>query len=265
MPISDPPEYDPGHFQRVYDFLIRPACEKAGYRPVRADDVTNTNYIVVDILTKLIDSEMAICDLSGRNPNVLYELGIRQAFNKPVTLIKDSQTEKIFDIQGLRYVEYEHSLRVDSVVDDVKSVARSLAETAAAEGKEINSLIQLLSIKPAEVQQKVELSSDASVILSAIEDLSNRISRIERSDRNRSMRSKKGSGTSKIRMLDDTACRINGELAEIGHMVMLNGEYLGKLVDVKDDAIFVKEDETGNVEKISVHEKDFSRIGFTPF
>jgi hypothetical protein len=92
MPISDVPGYAVGHFSRVYEFLIAPACERAGYNPFRADQVNKTNYIVIDILQRLVSADMVLCDISGRNPNVLYELGIRQAFNKPSVLIKDELT-----------------------------------------------------------------------------------------------------------------------------------------------------------------------------
>jgi hypothetical protein len=63
MPISDPPDYEPGHFRRVYDDLVAPACRKAGYHPIRADDVLETNLIHVDILKRLLEAPMAICDL----------------------------------------------------------------------------------------------------------------------------------------------------------------------------------------------------------
>jgi len=115
MPISDIEQYPTGHFKRGYKYLIEPACDKAGFNPLRADDVMKTNHIIIDVLQQLIKADMAICDLSSRNPNVLYELGIRQAFNKPVTLIKDTTTERIFDIQGIRDVGYDKALRVDQV------------------------------------------------------------------------------------------------------------------------------------------------------
>ncbi len=110
MPISDVDGYDVGHFGRVYEFIIKPACKNTGFKPVRADEVQVTNYIVVDILRRILDADMVVCDLSGRNANVLYELGIRQAFNRPVTLIRDSRTPTIFDIQGLRDLEYDETL-----------------------------------------------------------------------------------------------------------------------------------------------------------
>ena len=66
MPIADVPGYDSGHFNRVYNHIIKPACELAGFSPIRADDINSSNLIVVDILKKIIESDLAICDLSGR-------------------------------------------------------------------------------------------------------------------------------------------------------------------------------------------------------
>ena len=91
MPISDAEGYDSGHFDRVFSYIIKPACEKAGFVANRADKSNKTNYIVIDILRQIINSDMAICDLSSRNSNVFFELGLRQAFNLKTVLIKDKK------------------------------------------------------------------------------------------------------------------------------------------------------------------------------
>ena len=124
MPISDIDSYPTGHFKRVYEHLIKPACIKAGFKAIRADDVQKTNIIIVDVLQKILSAEMSICDLSSRNPNVLYELGIRQAFGLPITLIKDNKTPRIFDIQGIRDLEYDENLRVDIIEETASSSER---------------------------------------------------------------------------------------------------------------------------------------------
>ncbi|WP_269849509.1 ParB N-terminal domain-containing protein [Methanosarcina horonobensis] len=126
MPITDRSPYEEGHFKIVYDHLIKPACALAGFAPIRSDEIKNTNFIVKDILTRLLNSPMAICDLSGQNPNVLFELGIRQSFNKPVTIIKDLITPRIFDIDGLRCLDYNESLRVDQINSSIKLIADTL-------------------------------------------------------------------------------------------------------------------------------------------
>lgn len=111
MPIAECDGYEPDHFAHVYSDIIKPAVAKTEYTATRADEVKETNLIHLDILKKLIDAPIAICDLSTRNPNVLFELGIRQAFDKPVVLIQEKGTPKIFDIAPLRYLEYSKDMR----------------------------------------------------------------------------------------------------------------------------------------------------------
>ncbi len=179
MPIADMLGYDPGHFGRVYEYLLKPAIESAGYIPVRADDTSKTDYIVVGIIQKIVESEMVVCDLSARNANVMYELGIRHAFNKPVVLIKDSRTEKVFDIQGLRYTLYDETLRVDSVEKDISKIGQSIKETAASEERDLNSIVKLAGIHAAEAPRRTEVSSETQLILNALHSIEARVSNIE--------------------------------------------------------------------------------------
>ena len=181
MPISDAVDYEQGHFKRVYDHIIKPTCEKINLKPIRADDVKSTNVIILDILKKIIESKIVICDLSSRNPNVLYELGIRQAFDLPVVLIKDSRTERIFDIQGIRTVDYSEGLRVDTVEKDIDSIAKAIKATLDSEDHDVNSLIKILSINKAEIGEKTELSQEGSLIVEALRDIRERISSVEHS------------------------------------------------------------------------------------
>lgn len=151
MPISDPVGYETGHFRRVCEDLFVPACELAGYHSVRADKVREANLIHLDILRRLINSPMAICDLSCRNPNVLFELGIRQAFDKPVVLVQERGTEKIFDINPLRIIEYDNRLRYRDSVESQHQIAQAITATRDASPESANSLIRLLSISAASV------------------------------------------------------------------------------------------------------------------
>jgi len=184
MPFSEGDKYESGHFKRVYEYLIKPACLQAGFTPMRADDVFQSNHIVLDVLRLIVEAPMAVCDLSASNPNVLYELGVRQAFNKPVTLIKDVKTERIFDIQGLRDQTYDSDLRIDKVGPAVASLATAISDTYEARDRkgagDVNSLIQLLGITAAVLPEKKEISGDTALILKAITDLSRRVTEAEK-------------------------------------------------------------------------------------
>jgi hypothetical protein len=162
MPIADPDGYDKGHFKKVYEDLFKVACDKSGFHAIRADEVQQTNLIHLDILQKLIDSPMAICDLSNRNPNVLFELGLRQAFDKPTVLVQECGTPKIFDISPLRYTEYRKELKYREVLEDQESIAETLRATKKAtdNGEGINSIINLLSLSsPASLKEVTENDS----------------------------------------------------------------------------------------------------------
>jgi hypothetical protein len=179
MPIAEHPDYESGHFSRVYNHLIKPACEKAGFKVVRADDAKASHMIMFDILKNIVECDMAICDLSSKNANVFYELGLRQAFNKKTILITDGRTNTPFDISGFRYVKYDHSLRIDSVLNDIDEISAMLSETEEASEDDVNSIIKLLKIQPANIEG-VQLNEQDSLIFTMIKQLDEKMTRIER-------------------------------------------------------------------------------------
>lgn len=183
MPISTQIGYEEGHFQLVYEDIIKPAIENAGMKAFRADESKNTNLIQLDILKNVIESPIAICDMSSKNPNVFYELGMRQAFDLPTVLLKDESTEAPFDISGLRYVTYKKSMKHRDVIKAVQELSNTLLDTynKRDDRAEINSLIRLMELTaPAKLTQ-TELSDEARFeklnelhlkeILSSIESL----------------------------------------------------------------------------------------------
>lgn len=144
MPFSDPEGYSPGHFRKVYEQIIKPAVENAGYEAYRVDENGVSDLITTKIFKAILDCDMAICDLSSRNPNVLYELGIRHAFDKPVVLINDDKTERIFDIQGISTVTYRPSRIFDEVLEDQKKITEVIkANENNSSGYSIISMVNL--------------------------------------------------------------------------------------------------------------------------
>lgn len=163
MPISDVEEYPKGHFKHVFDDVFVPACDKSGYRAVRADSVRETNMIHLDVLQRILTSPMAICDLSSRNPNVLFELGLRQAFDMPVVLVQEKGTPRIFDIAPLRYTEYRRARVYHEVIEDQNSIAEALDATRDAyeAGRGVNSIVRILGLtKPASLDDVQEADKD---------------------------------------------------------------------------------------------------------
>lgn len=148
MPISNQKDYDDGHFTLVYEDIIKPAIEANNMKPIRADETKNTNLIQLDILKRIIETPIAICDMSSKNPNVFYELGMRQAFDMPTVLIKDESTNAPFDISGLRYITYSKNMKHRDVKKAIEELTNCIKETYSKKDDkaEINSLIRLMEL-----------------------------------------------------------------------------------------------------------------------
>lgn len=257
MPISDVDGYPKGHFNRVYDYIIVPACKQEGYEPIRADATSKSNVIIVDILRNILECDMAICDLSSRNPNVFYELGFRQAFNMKTVLMKDDQTDRPFDVSTIRSINYESSLRIDLVNKAITELTKALKETNEMSEKEPNSLLKLLSIdNPAKLPDRQKLSLDSSLILQAIQDLS--------MDMHRSMNQKRiidgGNARSNEVMLP------NGQIAKIGDHIFDNKKNMeiGEVVDTDSNAIFLRNSK-GVMELIDIIGPYANNLSVMPF
>lgn len=179
MPISDPVGYDSGHFRGIYEEIFKPACEAAGLNPIRADDIEETSMIHINILQKLLNSPMAICDLSSHNPNVLFELGIRQAFDMPTVLVQEEGTTLIFDIAPLKYCTYRKNRLYKEVIEDQKKLTEYLRNTSEAleKGDIVNSIVKLLNVNKAVMKEEPGDSASivSNYILSEISQLKNEI------------------------------------------------------------------------------------------
>jgi hypothetical protein len=108
---------------------------------------------------------------------------VSTAFNKPITIIKDTLTQRVFDIQGLRDLAYDASLRVDTIEPVVQNLAQRLQNTYRAfelgDRHSISSIIQLIGLSAAHEPAKIEISTETNLILSALQDIRERLGHVE--------------------------------------------------------------------------------------
>lgn len=173
MPITDPDGYEKGHFKCIYEDIFQKACKNAGLNPIRADDVNSTNLIHLDIIEKLVVSKLAICDLSSLNPNVLFELGIRQAFDMPTVLVREEKTPSIFDIAPLKYFTYRNRNNYREVLEDQKKLTDFLKKTLeeTEKGNIVNSIISLLSMKQKATLKEGDFNDTNVVVNYLVEEI----------------------------------------------------------------------------------------------
>jgi len=101
MPFTNPLG---GYYATIYE----PAIRKAGLTPIRADtDIFGTGKIIDQIWAGITRAKVLVAELTGRNPNVLYELGLAHALHKPVVLVSSNEPDVPFDVRHVRVIYYE--------------------------------------------------------------------------------------------------------------------------------------------------------------
>lgn len=91
----------------VLRIAIAPAAAQHGLRALRSDKIATPGNITADVIGHLLNDKLVIADLSGSNPNVFYELGIRHASGKPVILLMQAGEALPFNVFGLRAISYD--------------------------------------------------------------------------------------------------------------------------------------------------------------
>jgi hypothetical protein len=91
---------------QLYRSLIRPAVERFGLTSLRADEIAAPGSITEQIRVAIQQSRLCVADVSGRNPNVLYEVGIAHTLGKPTVLLTQSLDDVPFDLRVIRHIQY---------------------------------------------------------------------------------------------------------------------------------------------------------------
>jgi nucleoside 2-deoxyribosyltransferase len=102
MPFNDK------RLEEVYEYFVKPAIEKA-FECKRGDDFFGSNIIMDDILQSIQSANAVVADLTGRNANVFYEVGICHALGKSVLLLAQSLDDVPFDLRHRRVQIYDDS------------------------------------------------------------------------------------------------------------------------------------------------------------
>ena len=176
MPFTTPDGYEANHFSKVYEQIFKPAIEEAGYEATRVDEDNSSATIQTKILNRLINAEMVLCDLSAKNPNVLYELGIRHAFDKPVVLVQEKGQGPIFDVGNITTIPYRKERRYDEVLEDQTAIKNAIYQTK--ESNQQYSVMSAINIEAAKPKKEDKITS-ADQILYLLQGLSNRIDALD--------------------------------------------------------------------------------------
>lgn len=94
-------------FQSEYENIIQPALTELDIECIRGDEIYSKQRIMDDIWASIRSCRFVLAELTGRNPNVLYEIGLAHAIGKPVIVITRNGDDVPFDLKDLRYLFYD--------------------------------------------------------------------------------------------------------------------------------------------------------------
>jgi len=93
-------------FDDVYKVAIKPACERAGAYCERVDEQHFDGSMLQRIYNQIAKADFVIADMSGKNPNVFYEVGYSHAIDKRVILVTNSSSDIPFDLKHHPHIVY---------------------------------------------------------------------------------------------------------------------------------------------------------------
>lgn len=114
MPFAD-------KYLEVYEQVYKPVCESNGIKCWRVDEISLPGSITRDIVQGIIDADIIIADLTSKNSNVFYELGIAHSVGNKTIMTCQSTADVPFDIANYRVILY------DQTITGSKALAKKLS------------------------------------------------------------------------------------------------------------------------------------------
>ena len=180
MPISAIDLCSESHWSDVRA-IIEDAVQSAGFNPNLVSDADEVGIIQKRIVQNLYENPIVVCDVSCKNPNVMFELGMRLAFDKPTVIIKDDKTTYSFDTSPIEHLTYPRDLRFAKIVEFKQNLADKVKRTYEASRNDPNYTTFLKhfgQFTVAKIGTK-EISKD-EYIVEELKDIRNLISRLVR-------------------------------------------------------------------------------------
>jgi hypothetical protein len=131
------------------------------------------------IVQNVYASDIVVCDVSGKNPNVMFELGMRLAFDKPTVIVKDDRTDYSFDTGVIEHVPYPRDLRFTKIIDFKKLLAEKVENThrIAAANPDHSTFLKSFGKFQVATLAETEVSPD-KIVFGMLEELQSDIRRL---------------------------------------------------------------------------------------
>ncbi len=180
MPISSIDNCTKEHWVEVKKIIFE-AIQAANFTPSLVSDADDSGVIQKRIVQNIYDNDIVVCDVSCKNPNVMFELGMRLAFDKPTIIVMDDNTNYSFDTSVIEHLSYPRNLSYYQILDFQKKLSNKITATFSKAKDDPNYTTFLKhfgEFDVAHIEKKKGTLDEA--ILSKLNDLSIQITSIQR-------------------------------------------------------------------------------------
>lgn len=180
MPISSIDGCHESHWSEVL-IILKEVIVGAGLKGDVVSFADEVGIIQKRIIDNLYNNDIVICDVSGKNPNVMFELGMRLAFDKPTIIIKDDCTSYSFDTSPIEHLEYPRDLnyvKINIFKERLAAKIKAQLEAVHKDGAYSPFLKHFGTFTVATLDQKEVSGQD--YIVEQLAEISRRIGIIER-------------------------------------------------------------------------------------
>lgn len=159
----------------VIESVIKPVLQKYGYDDIKPSyEINQTGMINTQIINRIIDDDLVIANLTGNNPNVMYELCLRHVTAKPILHICQNGTTLPFDIKDNRTIFYKNDmLGVQELKEQMELFVQGIDYSKEYNDNPIYNaqrVGKLLKEVPKESENKIEIELLQN-IMSSLDDL----------------------------------------------------------------------------------------------
>jgi len=171
MPISPIDGCNTEHWAEMQS-ILKEVAKGCGFKSNLVSDADEIGIIQKRIIQNIYSNDIVICDVSGKNPNVMFELGMRLAFDKATVIVKDDKTDYSFDTGVIEHLGYPRDLRFHKILEFKENLKKKLESTYEKSKTDPNYSTFLKNFgeyKIAHLQEK-EITSE-KYILNVIEEM----------------------------------------------------------------------------------------------
>lgn len=203
MPISAIDGCSEKHWEEVKGILTD-AIESAGYEANLVSNADDVGIIQKRIVQNLYDNDIVVCDVSCKNANVMFELGLRLAFDKPTIIVSDTDTNYSFDTSVIEHLMYPRDLNYYKIVDFKAKLKDKIVGTMKKAKKDSSYSPFLKSFgefKVASIEHKEGSINEA--VLQRLDDMQQAIGRLSRPMRDLEFRRIQNEDSERERMINN--------------------------------------------------------------